>query len=40
MIGRLNKEQVEEVLKSNVLGRLGCKDDQSWLEDYDYDIDF
>lgn len=28
MIGRLNKEQVEEVLKSNVLGRLGCKDDQ------------
>jgi nitroimidazol reductase NimA-like FMN-containing flavoprotein (pyridoxamine 5'-phosphate oxidase superfamily) len=26
MIGKLNKEQMEEVLKSNVLGRIGCSD--------------
>jgi nitroimidazol reductase NimA-like FMN-containing flavoprotein (pyridoxamine 5'-phosphate oxidase superfamily) len=26
MIGLLNKEQIEEVLGSNVLGRIGCGD--------------
>jgi len=26
MIGKLNKEQIEEVLKENVLGRIGCSD--------------
>ena len=26
MIGKLNKEQIEEVLKANVLGRIGCSD--------------
>jgi nitroimidazol reductase NimA-like FMN-containing flavoprotein (pyridoxamine 5'-phosphate oxidase superfamily) len=26
MIGKLNKEQIEEVLKENVLGRIGCND--------------
>ncbi len=26
MIGRLNEEQIEEVLQSNVLGRIGCSD--------------
>jgi nitroimidazol reductase NimA-like FMN-containing flavoprotein (pyridoxamine 5'-phosphate oxidase superfamily) len=26
MIGKLNKDQIEEVLKSNVLGRIGCND--------------
>ena len=26
MIGKLNKEQIEEVLKGNVLGRIGCSD--------------
>ncbi len=26
MIGRLNKEEIEEVLTSNVLGRIGCSD--------------
>jgi nitroimidazol reductase NimA-like FMN-containing flavoprotein (pyridoxamine 5'-phosphate oxidase superfamily) len=26
MIGKLKKEQIEEVLKENVLGRIGCSD--------------
>lgn len=26
MIGKLNNEQIEEVLKQNVLGRIGCTD--------------
>lgn len=26
MIGRLTEEQIEEVLKENVLGRIGCND--------------
>ncbi len=26
MIGQLSKSQIEEVLKSNVLGRIGCSD--------------
>jgi nitroimidazol reductase NimA-like FMN-containing flavoprotein (pyridoxamine 5'-phosphate oxidase superfamily) len=26
MIGKLNDEQIEEVLRSNVLGRIGCQD--------------
>jgi len=26
MIGKLNKEQIEEVLKQNILGRIGCSD--------------
>jgi nitroimidazol reductase NimA-like FMN-containing flavoprotein (pyridoxamine 5'-phosphate oxidase superfamily) len=26
MIGRLTKEQIEDVLKENVLGRIGCND--------------
>jgi nitroimidazol reductase NimA-like FMN-containing flavoprotein (pyridoxamine 5'-phosphate oxidase superfamily) len=26
MIGRLNEEEIEEVLANNVLGRLGCSD--------------
>ncbi|MEJ0105924.1 MAG: pyridoxamine 5'-phosphate oxidase family protein [Bacteroidota bacterium] len=26
MIGRLTHEQIEEVLKENVLGRIGCSD--------------
>ncbi len=26
MIGELNEEQIEEVLKENVLGRIGCTD--------------
>ncbi len=26
MIGRLTKEQIDEVLKSNLLGRIGCND--------------
>jgi nitroimidazol reductase NimA-like FMN-containing flavoprotein (pyridoxamine 5'-phosphate oxidase superfamily) len=26
MIGKLNKEQIEEVLKGSVLGRIGCSD--------------
>ena len=26
MIGKLNKTQIEEVLKGNVLGRIGCSD--------------
>ena len=26
MIGRLNSEQIEKVLKENVLGRIGCND--------------
>jgi nitroimidazol reductase NimA-like FMN-containing flavoprotein (pyridoxamine 5'-phosphate oxidase superfamily) len=26
MIGKLTDEQIEEVLKSNVLGRIGCQD--------------
>ena len=26
MIGQLNKEQIEEVLRSNALGRLACRD--------------
>ncbi len=26
MIGKLTKEQIEEVLKENILGRIGCSD--------------
>jgi len=26
MVGRLNNEQIEQVLKENVLGRIGCND--------------
>lgn len=26
MIGKLNEEQIEEVLTSNILGRIGCND--------------
>ena len=29
MIGKLNEEEIDEVLKSNVLGRIGCNDGKS-----------
>jgi len=28
MIGKLTKEQIQEVLKENILGRIGCNDGQ------------
>lgn len=40
MIGRLNDEQVDEVLYANVLGRIGCRDgDQVYIVPINYVFD-
>jgi len=31
MIGRLTEEQIDEVLKENVLGRIGCNDGKNHI---------
>jgi len=40
MIGRLNEEQIEELLNSNYIGRIGCRDsDQVYVVPINYIYD-